>query len=366
MSDEFEFEDLGEGPSTTLAEVHSNTSFARRSFSRNRAKKGTSILGASAVFQGSSPDVVDEPLSIDNQDRTLVSKSVRRTKSGTIHDPDAALQYADALASEQATTIKLLEAAKKDLISQLAVKDKTIFQLKKVESINSTLSLEVVALKKQLESFKNELHDSQEKLKTAKADHQKDVAARSALVMEDTKKSILIKRLQDDLEKANEGFKAVVDKIVSEKESATGHSNRTKADLELVIATLRDENKSLLAENQSLKEENERNEQSLKQILLQASISETSPPVPLLANTESIPQSIVTTTRSGTKIPPRSTSAISLINILPVDGSLEIQMLKQRAITAQQVELQRLKEENQALISQLSATLNSINQNLGK
>ncbi|KAJ3413583.1 hypothetical protein HDV05_007808 [Chytridiales sp. JEL 0842] len=78
-------------------------------------------------------------------------------------------------------------------------------------------------------------------------------------------------------------------------------------------------------------------------------------------------------TRSPTKkhVPPRSSSAVGIIDKLPASGSLEGEMLKQRVVSGLQEqirqlqkEVQDLRKQNRTLVEDMVATLNSMTINL--
>ncbi|ORY45984.1 hypothetical protein BCR33DRAFT_715993 [Rhizoclosmatium globosum] len=261
------------------------------------------------------------------------------------------MQYATFVQAEQSKKIETLEASQKSLQSQLVAKDKMIAQLKKVEASNATMAMQVIALEKQIQSLKAELTLSKEEIQGYKLEREDFISARSVLVLEDTNKSILIQKLQDDLEKANHGLKQVVSQMVSGKEEAGPSSTA----LQQQLTSLQKENESLRQENQQLREQNEQQEHSLSQLLLATPQEAPATQSARIANASG-------NTNRGINFPERSSSAIGLIDLIPEDGaSLELQMLRQRALTKRDSEIERLRKENEDLVQQLVATLESLN-----
>ncbi|TPX54382.1 hypothetical protein CcCBS67573_g09583 [Chytriomyces confervae] len=367
---EITVESTGEGASTDAPKLGT----LKRSLSRGIAKRSASVKGVSGkagtaataasnvLPEGSVPQsVTQQPpmtsndiewLSLkDDSSSTIVrskssTTSLRRgnsvARSSSPTNDMSAEQYADFIALEQQQKIAKLVETKNSLMDQIAAKNKIIADLRLVERESAARAEREAQLERQLASARDANASLSESLKAARADQSEYMTARSAMVLEDAKKNIQIKTLKLELAKVNTNFKELVDKIVSESQNA---SNASQGDLQNMIEKLRDENKSLIIDNQNLKQENERHEQSLNQLLLQQ------PALPALSTSKNQPG----------KFPERSTSAIGLIDVLPKDGNLEIQMLRQRAMNKQQEELERLREENKFLLEQYEATLESLN-----
>ncbi|KAJ3208777.1 hypothetical protein HDU82_001962 [Entophlyctis luteolus] len=319
--------DLLAGSPATNDSVHP-VSVAARVAAHVRKSKSHAVVSTFGLTSDSG--TIATPVSPAPITPSSAAAAEHATTTTVAHNTDA--QYAVYIAHTQAATIAALEADKKNLLAQLSARDRAVAEAKSAAAQISDLESRVASFERELSRAKEHERELADKIKNISAERAELIQACSAMVVEDAKKSALLKKLQDDSDRANERFKSVVDKIITEKELENGSTKRSKAELEEMIKHLREENMNLLAENQALKEENEKNEQ---------------------LETMSQNQK-VDNTKENThfKFPPRSSSAIDIIHLLPDNGNLEIQLLKQRALATQKSEIQRLKEENNSLRAQ--------------
>ncbi|KAI8608277.1 hypothetical protein BC830DRAFT_1155899 [Chytriomyces sp. MP71] len=211
---------MGEGPSSGDTPRRLNS--VKRSMSRSIARRTASVKGVNKALTvahepGSTAsdasagtvewDVLKDHDSEErDKDQGLAVRarasnvSLRGTRSNSPSGPDPEA-YATFIAQEQQATIAKLEASKHTLLEQLAARNKTIADLKHLEKENAALVDRERTLEKQISTLKDTNAELTEKVKSSKSDQADYMTARSAMVLEDAKKNIQIKKLQDELDK---------------------------------------------------------------------------------------------------------------------------------------------------------------------
>ncbi|KAJ3328738.1 hypothetical protein HDU76_009376 [Blyttiomyces sp. JEL0837] len=173
----------------------------------------------------------------------------------------------------------------------------------------------------------------------------------------------MVRTMEDHLRQERSLKEAAEEKLAFEvkmrKAEAINNVDEVKAQYQSIIDELRNEVKTLSEENTLLQDLTNPQEPSTNSILPSSSTTSSSPTP--MSTPARVSPSGRTLTNPG-MFPPRSSSAVDLLeeNKLPVDGTLESQLLRGRVAIARESEIQRLRAENMALVNQLVATLDSI------
>ncbi|KAJ3197006.1 hypothetical protein HK101_006665 [Irineochytrium annulatum] len=145
---------------------------------------------------------------------------------------------------------------------------------------------------------------------------------------------IMMKSMEAELEKSAQAIRNMEDRLDLEERHRADGDPDVLNELYLKIEVLENETQNLKDELSLLEEERDKWTQISK---------------------EAAPMS-----PKKTNFPPRSSSAVDLLDKLPRGGTLEVELLKTKIAEKKVSEIERLRSENSFLVKQLVATLDSV------
>ncbi|KAJ3278902.1 hypothetical protein HK104_001933 [Borealophlyctis nickersoniae] len=233
--------------------------------------------------------------------------------------------------------------------------------LNMVQQSEAQYKAQIASLTQSNEKLKAELGELKEhRILDSRTRNQHETEAQAHVIM--------IKTLEAEVEKWKKHTQEVEEALAFERRRRRADSIGPAgcAEHSLMIDELQETNRSLGDQNQSLQEEVENLRSMLEEAQHAAASAAAAPatPVPILASPPvSVPTS-PTTGKPRPRIPPRSSSAQDLLAMYEAGaaggGSLATELLKTQVQAGVKTELQRLRQENVALVNYLAATLESV------